>query len=148
MRIATTILIALVAVFLGALLIPIDPEEQRPGTRLSGALATNQQPNWDELITPRMKILVQTQTPWLIPHSVTTISVAAGGELYVPCARCSTKRWPKNVARDPRVRLKIHGELYDRVAVRVEDEALMRRSLGIPASEPLADVWLFRMDPA
>ena len=145
------IVIALVAVLYGAALsIPFDPNEQRPGTKLSGELAANPSPDLSTYPSPK-KIWVQTNTWYGIPHSVTTISFASNGQLYVPCRGCDQKRWPRNVARDSRVRLKIDGELYDRNAVRITDPAELQRLQGILASAmdgSAEGIDVFRMDPA
>ena len=135
-----------VLVYLAAALIPYDPEERRPGARLSGDLAADQNPDWS-FLEPRTQIYVETRTWYGIPHSVTTVSWASDGNLYVPCGRCDTKRWPRNVERDPHVRLKINGELYERQAVPITDAAELRRLLGVPSSDSLPDVAVFRMDP-
>ncbi len=127
-----------------ALVVPFDPEERRPGTRLSGELAADQDPDWS-FLGGRTKIYVETRTWYLIPHSVTTVSWASDGDLYVPCGRCDTKRWPINVARDPRVRLKISDQLYARNAEPINDTEELRNLLGTAADEPLPDVAVYRM---
>ena len=141
------VLIALLAILYGvALTVPIEPEEQRPGTGLGGELAAEQATDWSFYSGPK-KIWVQTRTWYGIPHSVTTTSFAVDGLLYVPCRDCETKRWPKNVARDPRVRLKIDGKLYERRAVPINDEAERARLVLALAGEPRPNVSVFRMDP-
>ncbi len=133
-----------VGLYLLALVVPVDPEERRPGLRLSGTVA-EAPVDWRTRLAPREKIYVQTRTPYGIPHSVTTVSFTLDGALYVPCARCSGKRWPKNVARDPAVVVKVGNDLYPRRAIRVEDPALLARLFG-GRDEGLDDVWMFRMD--
>ncbi|NOX50388.1 MAG: hypothetical protein GXP16_07620 [Gammaproteobacteria bacterium] len=116
-------------VYLGALLVANDPDEQRPGTRLSGEVQATPPTDWS-FLEPRSKLLVQTHTWYLIPHSVTTTSLVVDGILYVPCGRCASKRWPKNVASDSRVRIKANDKLYDLSAVKVTDAATMQRVFG------------------
>ncbi len=128
-----------------ALAIPISPDEQRPGTRLSGELVTDPNPDWS-FMQERQKIHVQTNTWYLIPHSVTTVSFVADNKLYVPCGWCAQKRWPKNVAADPNVTLKIGDKLYQRVAVKIPEESERRRILNIPAGEATPNFDLYRMD--
>ena len=135
----------LVLLFIAAINIPFDPEERRPGTRLSGSLAENQDTDWS-FLTGRSKIYVETRTPWLIPHSITVNCWVEESVLYVGCRACDTKRWPKNVARDNRVRLQVEGKLYERTAIRLDDTQ-RRNILQIPAEEPLPDIAVFRMDP-
>ena len=89
----------LAAVYLAALLVPYEPDERRPGTRLGGPLAAEQDTDWSFRSPGRMQIFVETATWYGVPHSVTTTSWIVDGDLYVPCNACATKRWPKNVAR-------------------------------------------------
>ena len=144
-RIGWGVIGIVVLLYGAALVVPFDPEERRPGTRLSGELAADQNPDWS-FLEDRTKIHVETRTWYLIPHSVTTISWAQDGNLYVPCGRCDTKRWPLNVARDPRVRLQIDGQLYERNAEPINDADELRRLLGTAADEPLPDVAVYRMN--
>lgn len=134
-----------VVLYLIALAIPIDPVERRPGFRLSGAVE-DAPSDWSTVIRPRTKIAVQTSTGYGLPHSVTTVSLAIDGDLYVPCGRCAEKRWPRNVERDPDVVVKVGDVLYERRAVRVEDERLRRRAFR-GARGDMSGVWLYRMDP-
>lgn len=144
---ALGLIVLLVILYGVALAVPLDPEEQRAGTRLSGALAEDQAPDWSSLYGGPKKIWVQTRTWYGIPHSVTTISFVHQGQLYVPCGRnCDTKRWPRNVARDPRVVLKIDGKRYERQAVRISDESERARLVLALAGEPQPNTWVFRTE--
>jgi hypothetical protein len=137
----------LFAVYVVAIFVPIEPAERRPGGRLGGDLAEGQDSDLS-FVQGRKQILVETRTWYLIPHSVTTTSWASQGEFYVPCGDCDSKRWPKNVQRDPRVRLKVDGKLYQRTAVRITDATERRRLLSVPGSGSLPEgVAVFRMDP-
>ena len=127
------------------LVVPIDPIERVPGTRLSGELAPDQAPSWTDY--GRKQIAVQTSTWYFVPHAVTTTSWVHEGVLYVPCARCEPKRWPKNVERDNRVRLKIDGLLYDRRAIRITDDDERARVLAVVGREPTPGTAVFRMEP-
>ena len=136
----------LVVVCLVLLVVPIDPVERTPGTRLGGELAADQAPRWTDY--GRKQIAVQTRTWYGVPHSVTTTSwVDAAGDLYVPCRQCDGKRWPKNVARDNRVRLKIDGLLYDRRAIRITDESERALVLGRVGRDARPGTAVFRMVP-
>lgn len=147
MKKTLTIIIACAALlYTAAVAIPISPDEQRPGTRLSGTVVDDLNPDWS-FLTERQKVHVQTSTWYFIPHSVTTISFVANNELYVPCGWCEQKRWPKNVAADPNVTVKIGDRLYPRVAVKIPEEAERRRILNIPNGEPTPNFELYRMDP-
>ena len=147
MKRAVLIVVAvLVAAYLVALA-PYEPDKRRPGTRLGGPLAADQDTDWSFRTPGRMQIFVETSTWYGIPHSVTTTSWIVDGELYVPCNACATKRWPKNVARSPDVRLKVDGEIYERRAVRITDETEQQRvfgALGAGAARP--GRWVFRME--
>ena len=111
-------------------------------------LAAEQDTDWSFRSPGRKQILVETATWYGIPHSVTTTSWVDGGALYVPCNTCATKRWPKNVARNPDVRLKIDGEVYERRAVRITDDEERQRLLRVlGATETPPHRWVFRMDP-
>ena len=146
-RVVLIVVAVLVAVYVAALFVPYEPEERRPGTRLGGPLAAEQDTDWSFRTPGRMQILVETATWYGIPHAVTTTSWIVDGDLYVPCNACATKRWPKNVARNPDVRLKVDGEIYERRAVRITDEAERQRVFG--ALAPGADRpgrWVFRME--
>ena len=144
-RVALALGAIVVALYLVALLVPVDPEERRPETRLSGSVAEAPS-DWGERIEPRMQVYVQTNTWYGIPHSVTTVSFALDGDLFIPCARCGTKRWPRNVARDPEVVVKVGDALYERKAVRVDDPNVLQRVFGERLHQ-VDDLWLFRMDP-
>jgi len=137
----------LVLVYATALAITIDPDNQRPGTRLSGTLVDEANPDWS-FVSERQEVQIQTSTWYLIPHSVTTISFVRDNQFYVPCGRCASKRWPKNVAADPSVVLKIGNKLYARTAVKIPEESERRHLLGIAHGEPTPSFELYRLDPS
>ena len=142
------LLIVFVVIFLAAKFVPLDPDERRPGLSLSGELAKEQNPNWSFLNKGRNKIWVQMSTWYLLPHSITTVSWVRDGQFYVPCGGCAEKNWPNHVERDNRVRLSVNGELYDRRATRLVDEADIRAALGLGPNQPMRKgVWVYRMDP-
>ena len=136
----------LIACYAAAIFVPFEPDERRPGTRLAGELAEVQDTDWS-FLTGRNRIFVETRTWYLVPHSVTTTSWVVDKTFYVPCGNCATKRWPKNVQANPRVRLKVNGEIYERVAVRIEDSEERRRLMGVPAGASFPEgVAIYRMD--
>ncbi|MCZ0943254.1 MAG: nitroreductase/quinone reductase family protein [Gammaproteobacteria bacterium] len=148
MKRAVLIVVAVLpAVYLAALLVPYEPDERRPGMRLGGPLAAEQDTDWSFRSPGRMQIFVETATWYGVPHSVTTTSWIVDGDLYVPCNACATKRWPKNVARNPDVRLKVGVDIYERRAVRVEDDAERRRLFAALTARPVPPGrWVFRME--
>ena len=109
------IAICLSLLFLGyvlAIFLPVNPDEERAGTRLSGEIADSEVFDWSffrnvELVT------VQTSTWYFIPHSVTVTSWAAEDNYYLGCGGCAAKVWPKNIANNPEVVVKVGDELYE-----------------------------------
>lgn len=111
-----------------------EPVDRRPGLWLSGELVREPVTDWS-FTDAVFEIGVETRTWYGIPHSVTAVCAAEGGALYVPSVYSgggefpAERYWNRNVARDPRVRLKIAGRLYERRAVLVEDPAEQRSVL-------------------
>ena len=61
----------------------MDPKDRRPGLSLSGEVVNEPINDWsfaDEI----QQIYLETQTWYLIPHSVTTVCAGLGEKLYVP----------------------------------------------------------------
>lgn len=143
-RIALAIVPVLAALYLVAIFLTFDPAERRPGTRLSGELAANQDTDW-AFLEGRTRAWVETRTWYLVRHSITVSAWSADGTLYVGCRQCDTKRWPRNVARDDRVRIKIGNAIYERRATRITDPAERQAVLGPRTPGPGFAV--FRMDP-
>ncbi|MEW6270589.1 MAG: hypothetical protein AB1689_14995 [Thermodesulfobacteriota bacterium] len=124
-----------------------------PGGRLAGPLAADQDPDWsftDAIDTIQVEVAPDD------PLSVTTWVIAHQGGLYVTADFLNPwKRWPHLAVADPRVRLRIGGEIYERTAVRVTDPREieeLRRAVadkydvsphGLAAK---VEVWFFRMD--
>ena len=107
----------------------LNPNERRAGLWLTGTVVTTPVTDWS-FTDKYPTIEVQTNTPFLLPHSVTTNVVTYNGDLYlnsrvpkgVPAYPLG-KLWNRDVARDPHVRLKIGDQLYDRTLVFVTDPA-------------------------
>jgi hypothetical protein len=144
-KVLIAIVVLLIAAYATAIFFPNDPVERSPGTRLSGDLAPVQDTEW-AFFEGRRQLYLETKTLYLVPHSITVSGWVTDKILYVGCRSCDGKYWPKNVARDNRVRLKIDEEIYLRSAVRLDD--MQRRTvLNIPQEEELPDFAVFRMDP-
>ena len=118
----------------------LDPHERIPGLWLNGDLVTTPVADWsftDEFQT----VKVQTNTWYLLPHSVTTYCVAYNGQLYLTSVYRAGleyphgKNWTANVARDPRVRIKIGNQLYDRTLSYVTDPAEKAAVLEVKAKK-------------
>jgi hypothetical protein len=91
-----------------------------PGLWLKGEPVTTPVTDWsftDQI--PQIKI--QTQTPFLLPHSVTIWCAVHDGNLYVTSYR--GRQWVENIIRDPHVRLKIADKVFDRTLSIVDDPA-------------------------
>ena len=91
-----------------------------PGLWLKGEPVSTPVTDWsftDQI--PQIKI--QTQTPFLLPHSVTIWCAVHDGNLYVTSYR--GRQWVENIIRDPHVRLKIADKVFDRTLSIVDDPA-------------------------
>jgi hypothetical protein len=113
---ARAILIALTAAC------SIDPSDERPGLGLSGEVHQQAVEDWS-FTSDANEIFIETVTSYWIPHSVTAWCVIVGDELYVAADDADKKSWVANVARDPNVRLKIEGKVYEQKLVPVTDAA-------------------------
>ena len=115
----------------------------RPGLWLKGQLVTAPVTDWsfvNDVKHPGQSlntILVETQTPYLIPHSVRVMPEVRNGQLFVRSHQDRMDRkfpydkaWTADVARDPRVRIKIGGKLYNATLVLVADRAQAIQILG------------------
>jgi hypothetical protein len=147
------------------LLACVPPDDRRPGLWLSGREVGEPVADWS-FSAAHPEIFVETRTPYLLRHSVTTVCAAVGERLYVPSLYLEggsfpeARLWNRNVVRDPRVRLKIGDALYPRRAVLVTDEFEREQALAAfaakypfwkelaarPAAERPAMAFL-RMDP-
>ena len=58
-------------------------------------------------------------------RSVTTWFAVVEGKLFVPSAIAESKRWPKLVLADGRVRVRLQGRIYPLTATRVDDVATL-----------------------
>jgi len=115
----------------------------RPGLWLKGEVVTTPVTDWtfvDKVEHPGRSIntvLVETRTPYFIPHSVRTMPFVRNGVLYIRSHQDRMdvqfphdKSWTANVARDPRVRIKIGDKLYEATMVLVADRAQAIALLG------------------
>jgi hypothetical protein len=163
LTVAGAVLACLVAVLVVALVVlrvvGLDPKERRAGLWLSGEVVTTPVTDWSFTDT-QQTVFVQTRAWYGLPHSVTTVCVARDGRLYLT----STYRrgmefprdrlWNTNVMRDPNVRLKIDGRLYDARLALVTDpaekdavlEAKAKKYPRLPAVDT-RQVYVFRVLP-
>ncbi|HTR36720.1 MAG TPA: hypothetical protein VMH80_12505 [Bryobacteraceae bacterium] len=91
-----------------------------PGLWIKGQPVTTPVTDWS--FTDKIpQIKIQTQTPYLLPHSVTIWCAVYNGNLYVTSYR--GREWVEDIIRDPQVRLKIEDQVFDRTLSIVNDPA-------------------------
>ena len=119
-KIIGSTVIVLVAVLLLLSVTGFEPKGRVPGLWLKGEPVTTPVTDW--LFTDKIpEIKIQTQTPFLLPHSVTIWCAVYNGNLYVTSAR--GRQWVENTIRDPHVRLKIADKVFDGTLSMVNDPA-------------------------
>lgn len=95
---------------------------------------------------------VQIETRPEDPYSVNVAYTVLEGRLYVNAGDSET-RWARNIAADPRVRLRMGGMLYELRAERVQDadeiaafgRAWTGQSIFRRDPTRLDEVWLYRL---
>jgi hypothetical protein len=91
-----------------------------PGLWLKGDVVSTPVTDWS--FTDKIQqIKIQTQTPFLLPHSVTIWCAVYNGDLYLTSN--PSRLWVQDVMRDPHVRLKIGDQVFDRTLSIIEDPA-------------------------
>jgi len=89
-----------------------------PGLWIKGEPVTTPVSDWS--FTDKIQtIKIQTQTPFLLPYSVSIWCAVYNGNLYITSYR--GRRWVEDIVRDPHVRLKIGGQLFARTLSLVSD---------------------------
>ncbi len=115
-----------------------------PGLWLKGEVVREPVTNWDwvrEVNDPVRgnSIMLETRTRYGIPHSVTIGLTPRGDKLYIRGTEQGSrldkgfpysKAWWTNVIRDPRVRMKIGGKIYEMTVVLVTDRAEVAEIMG------------------
>jgi hypothetical protein len=115
----------LVCLFLALVVLRItglNPHGRIPGLWLTGNVVLTPVTDWS--FTEKVpNIELQTQSRFLLPHSVTINCLDYNGQLYVSSVYPpgTPRGWNDNVMRDPNVRIKIGNNLYDRTMVLVTD---------------------------
>lgn len=151
MKRGLSVLVLVVAILALALLLVritgLNPTGPRPGLWLSGVVVVSPVSDWS-FSNGYPTIDVQTSTWYLLPHSVTIWGAGTEHHLYLQ----ALGKWKHNVARDPRIRIKIGNNLYDRNAVYVTDpteywlvaESMNKKYRGqwLMPKEVLSDVYL------
>ncbi len=145
MRYAALLSFSLLALGCG----PIGPF---PGGSLSGDVATALPTDWsfaDEEKT------VQLETRPSAPYSVNLWGVSIGDRFYLASGSGGEAKWVEHIAKDPNVRLRVGGTIYELRAARVSNEthserfleALKRKYDWEPSVRERDEAWLFRLDP-
>ena len=115
-----------------------------PGLWLSGEVVREPVDNWDwvsDVDHPVRgnTIMIETRIGFGIPYSVSVLPIPRGDKFYIGgSARGERlerefphyKRWWANVERDPRVRLKIDGKIYEMTLVLVHDPVELAAIIG------------------
>ncbi|MEX0828538.1 MAG: hypothetical protein WD005_06285 [Haliea sp.] len=106
-----------------------------PGLWLKGEVVREPVTDWDWVSAVRHpvrgnSIMLETRTWYRIPHSVTINAVPRGDKLYISGSEQDfrlekefpySKRWWANIERDPRVRMKIDGKIYEMTVALIAD---------------------------
>ena len=122
-----------------------------PGLWLKGEVVREPVTEWDwtnQVNDPIRgnSIMLETRTWYGIPHSVTINLVPLGDTLYISGSQQDSrlmqtfpdaKSWWANIERDPRIRMKIDGKLYEMTAVLLADRAEIIELFG---RDPVARV--------
>jgi hypothetical protein len=114
----------------------LNPHGRTPGLWLTGDVVTTPVTDWS--FTEKVpNIELQTQSWYLLPHSVTINCLDYNGQLYVSSIfpAGTPRSWNDNVMRDPHVRIKIGDKLYDRTLSLVTDPAEMNGVLQARAKK-------------
>ncbi len=132
--------VALVAALLLAT-VGLEPQDRRPGTRLDGELVPLPA-SWTFTETAT-EVHLETY-PWFgIPFSITTVIASHGDDAYIPSIYSEpgqfpgTKFWNKVVQRNPNVRLRVNGKLYEAQIHPITDPAEFDRAfLALAGNHP------------
>jgi hypothetical protein len=153
------VVVCLVVALVVLRVVGFDPHERRPGLWLTGERVTTPVTDWS-FTDQYQTVYLQTRTRYLLPHSVTITCVAHDGKLYLtsvfregsPFPR--GKLWTSDVMRDPHVRLKIGGRVYDQTLALVTDPVERAAVLESKAKKypgqriaTTSSVYLFRVLP-
>jgi hypothetical protein len=118
------ILVCLILILVVLGITGFGPHDRIPGLWLKGNVVATPVTDWS--FTDNIPVIqIQTQTPYLLPHSVNINCLNYNGQLYLVSVfpAGTTHTWNDNVIRDPHVRLKIGDQIYDRTVSLVTDAA-------------------------
>ena len=96
-KVIGAILVGLALVLIGARITGLEPTLQRPGLWLKGELVSTPVTDWS--FTDKIPLIqIQTNSPYLLPHSVTINCISYKGAalpVLVLCRRADVPAWPK-----------------------------------------------------
>jgi hypothetical protein len=100
------------------------PHDRIPGLWLKGNVVSTPVTDWS--FTENIPVIqIQTQTWYLLPHSVNINCLVYNSQLYLVSVfpAGTAHGWNDNVMRNPNVRLKVGDQIYDRTLSLVSDAA-------------------------
>ena len=115
-----------------------------PGLWLAGEVVDRPVTDWDFInqVDHPVKgnsIMLETRTWYGIPHSATVNARPRGDKLYLSGSEQGarldkefpySKAWWANIERDPRIRMKIDGKIYEATVALVQDRDEVAQLLG------------------
>ena len=144
----------LILLFVLPALAACGPIGRFPGGPLRGEVVTDPVTDWS--FTEEYQT-IEVETRPSFPHSITTVCFTHAGQLYIPSRNPREKRWPRYVLDDPRIRLRIGGQIYERRAVRVSDTLELEELFGALGRKykrlqqahlsKRPELWFFRVEP-
>ena len=121
-----------------------------PGGQMSGRINNTPHPDWESMdLSKVIELEIRPHRPW----SLSVWNAVVDGELYIPSAHGARRRWPQVVIEDPRVRVRIGDQIFERRANKVStrEERLRvaqafddRYNLGDPERD--FTTWFFHLD--
>ena len=144
-----TIVIRQFLVLLAALLlVACEPMGPVAGKQLSGPVVSAPQ-SWDPL---NEVAVVQLETG--DAYSVNLWGIGLGAHYYIASARGDDSSWSRHVERDPNVRLRVEGNVYELEAVVVTDpaegelvKAEFKKKYDLDSDEDFPQAILYRLVP-
>ena len=115
-----------------------------PGLWLKGEVVSQPVTDWNFInqvnhpVTGN-SIMLETRTWYWVPHSVTVNARPRGDKLYLSGSEQGarlekefpySKAWWANIERDPRIRMKIDGKIYEATVALVQDRDEVAQLLG------------------
>jgi uncharacterized protein DUF2255 len=122
-----------------------------PGGAFKGPVNSDPHPDWSNL-EHVIELEIRPARPW----SLSIWNVVVDGELYVPSASGAHRRWTAVAVKEPLVRVRTNGQIYERRIERITDaavrlrlgQALAKRYGFDPPQDPEQDTtWYFHLTP-